>query len=218
MAARQPSTIGGQSDERAWWLRVPLVLRAPTAVFQALRDDSDEAAGARQEPLLAIVWLAGIAGVLATTQAGRMLDDFELDAVTVAVWAFLAGGLYGAVTYVLEGALLLFAETFLGGLGSFRRARHLVGFAAVPLALSLAVWPVRLSLHGSDAFRTGGADEGAVGAAFRAVEVGFLVWALALLVIGIRVVHGWGYGRAAVATALPAAVPVLVLARGVGLI
>ena len=52
--------------ERSWWLRAPAVLVAPRAVFVSLRDESDEAIEARQEPLTAIVGLAGIAAVLAS--------------------------------------------------------------------------------------------------------------------------------------------------------
>ena len=39
---------------RDWWLRTLLVLQSPRSVFAALRDDSREAAGARQEPIIAI--------------------------------------------------------------------------------------------------------------------------------------------------------------------
>jgi hypothetical protein len=45
------------------------VLQSPRPVFAALRDDSDEAAEARQDTAGAIVWLAGIALVLSTTVA-----------------------------------------------------------------------------------------------------------------------------------------------------
>src|SRR6266511_4039400 len=122
-------------------LRALLVLQAPSAVFSALSDD-DEDAQARQEPLLALVVLAGIAGVLGTSVATHLFDDPQFDAVCVAARA-------------------------LGGLGSYRRARHLVGFAAAPLALSLLVlWPVGLAVFGGDLFRTGGSDDGAGGELF----------------------------------------------------
>jgi len=39
--------------ERTWWLRAPAVLVAPSAVFVSLRDESSEAAEARQEPITA---------------------------------------------------------------------------------------------------------------------------------------------------------------------
>src|SRR4051812_22432760 len=46
------------ANERAWLLRALLVLQSPRAVFAALRDDSEETARARAEPIIALVWLA----------------------------------------------------------------------------------------------------------------------------------------------------------------
>jgi hypothetical protein len=64
---------------------------------------------------------------------------------------------------------------------------------------------VKLAVFGADAFESGGSDEGPAGAAFVAVEVICLVWALALLVLGVRAVHGWTWARAAAAVGLAAA-------------
>ena len=208
----------GRLDERAWWLRALLVLQHPRPVFAALRDDSADAAYARQEPLLAIILLAGIAGVLSTNQAEHVFDDYAFDAVVLPVWAFLGGSIYGAVGYFVVGGLAYVGASFAGGIGSYRRARHVVGFAAAPLALSLAVWPVRLAIFGEDAFRRGGSDHGAADAVFEAIELVFLAWALALLAVGIRTVHGWSWGRSLAALALPAVVPALALARASGLL
>jgi hypothetical protein len=198
----------GVSRERLWFLRALLVLQRPRGVFAALRDDSEEDTEARQEPLLAILWLAGIAGVLGTSVAQTLLDDPARDGIVVAVWAFAGGGLYGAFGYWLLGAFVHGASRALGGQGSYRRARHLVGFAAVPLALSLFVaWPVAIAVYGSDLFRTGGSDPGTALGWFQGA-VG--VWCVALLATGIRAVHGWTWARSLAALAL-AALPVVAL-------
>ncbi|MGH3103081.1 MAG: Yip1 family protein [Gaiellaceae bacterium] len=210
--------LSAGSAERDWWLRTLLVLQSPRAVFAALHDDSDEAAHARQEPLAAVVFLAGVAGVLATSITGRLMDDAEYDRLLVAVWAIFAGGIHGIAAYFVVGAIVLLGASLAGGLGSYRRARHVLGFAAVPLALSLLVWPVRLAVHGTDAFRTAGSDSGSGGEVFDALEVGFLAWSVALLAIGIRTVHGWTWPRALAATVLPAAVPALAVARAYGIV
>ena len=184
------------SPERQWWLRVPAVLLSPTSVFVALREDSEQDVDARQEPVLALVYLAGIAGVLATSTAGALLDDFEFDNLLVAVWAVIAGGFYAFAGYFLIGGAVYLAARGLGGRGDYRRARHLVAFAAAPIALSLfLVWPIELALLGSDLFRTGGGDEGSTGDVFDALELGFAVWALGLLLVGVRAVHGWSWWR-----------------------
>jgi hypothetical protein len=207
-----------RQTERDWWLRALLVLTDPPAVFAALRDDSDDAAAARQEPLAAIVVLAGIGGVLMTSVTGRLLDDPEYDPLLIALWAFVAGAIYGVAVYFVVGALVLLGASFAGGLGSYRRARHLLGFASVPIALSLLVWPVRLAVYGEDSFRTGGADHGAGNGIFEALDLGFLAWALVLLAIGMRTVHGWTWARALAASVVPALVLAAALARAYGLI
>jgi hypothetical protein len=200
------------SLERAWLWRALLVLQAPRAVFSALHDDSDDAAHARQEPILALVWLAGIAGVLATSVARTLLDDATRDGLVVAVWAFIGGGLYGGLAFWLGGGLVHGASHALGGQGSYRRARHVVAFACAPLALSLIlVWPVGLAAFGGDLFRSGGSDAGTGGKLLFWAALGFGVWALALLVVGIRAVHGWTWRRS-LATLAIAASPVVAVA------
>jgi hypothetical protein len=195
---------------RDWWLRVPLVLQRPRPVFVALRDDSDEAAGDRSEPVLAIVLLAGIALVLSTGTAGRLMDNQAYDGLLVAVWAFIAGGLYAIFGYIVFGALVYGVVKVLGSQGSYRRTRHLIAYAAVPIALSLVLWPFRLALYGEDVFRTGGSDAGTGARVFELLQLGFVAWTVALLVIGIKAVHGWTWPRAGLAVTIALGVPVLI--------
>jgi hypothetical protein len=198
--------------ERAWLLRALLVLQSPRAVFAALRDDSEEAARARAEPIVALVWLAGIACVLATPVAGRVLDDIAFDGLLVAVWAFLGGGLFGIAAYFAAGGVLQLAGRALGTRGSYRRARHVLGFAVAPLALALFLyWPIRIAIQGGDMFRTGGSDGGHV---LADVFYVFVAWALVLLVLGVRTVHAWSWPRAAATVTLAAAAGAAVLALG----
>jgi hypothetical protein len=120
--------------------------------------------------VLAIVWLGWIAFVLATLSAAHLMDDQDYDGLIVAVWVFLAGGLYGGVAYFVLGGLLHRAALLLGSRGSYRRARHILAFAAVPVALSLVLWPVKLALWGSALFHRGGADSGGGGTAFEGLS------------------------------------------------
>jgi len=181
---------------RAWWMRVPAVLVSPRPVFFALREDDDDDVAARGEPLLAIILLAGMAAVLATPTAADLLDNPEYDAILLAIWTFIAGGIYGAVCYFVVGFALYFGVRLLGSAGEFRRARQTVGFALVPLAASLLVTlPLRLALYGGDTFRAGGADEGLGGDVLLGLQLGAAAWSLALLAIGVRVTHGWDWLR-----------------------
>ena len=194
---------------RDWWLRTFLVLQRPRPVFVALRDDSKQSLGDRSEPVLAIIWLAGIAGVLSTPTAGRLLDDNNYDGLLVAVWAFIAGGIYGTFGYFVIGALLYAGSKALGSQGTYRRARQVLAFACVPIALSLVLWPVKLAVFGEDIFRRGGSDAGAGGDVFALLTFACVAWAAMLLVIGVRAVHGWSWQRALAACGLALAVPIV---------
>ncbi len=195
---------------RDWWLRAFLVLQRPRPVFVALRDDSKESFADRAEPVLAIVLLAGIATVLSSATAGRLMDDSSYDGLLVTVWAFIAGSLYGMFGYFAFGALLHGGARALGSQGSYRRARHVLAFAAVPIALSLALWPVKIAVYGESLFRSGGSDHGVGVRVFDVLELVFLLWAAALLVIGVRSVHGWTWSRAGAACAAAILVPAVV--------
>jgi hypothetical protein len=194
-----------RSAERDWWLRALAIFQSPRPVFAALRNDSDEEVDARQEPVLALVLLAGLAGVLLAPSTGRLLDEPLVDnsVAVVAVVLFFSGTIYGGATYWLGGAALLAGLKGAGSRGSYRRARHMLAFAAAPLVLGLLlVWPVRLAVYGSDVFRTGGSDQGTGSAVFDGILGLFAAWAAGLLLYGISVVERWSLGRAAVSLAL----------------
>jgi hypothetical protein len=198
--------------ERAWWLSLPAVLLSPRPVFAALRDDSEEAARARQEPVGAIVGLAGISGALLSPVARQLLNDPANSPIVIPVWAFIGGAITGLAFYFVLGAFLWVAARGLGGLGSYRRARHLLAFSVVPLVLALLTfWPIRIAVYGQDLFRTGGDDYGRGDAIFGAVALGFVAWSVILLLIGVRTVHGWSWPRSAATVALAAVFPALVV-------
>jgi Yip1 domain len=175
-----------RSLQKEWWLRALAVFSSPRGTFAALRDDSSDAAEARQEPIMAIVILAGIAGILSTSLAGRLLDDPNNDGLNVAVWAFLGGAFYGLLAYWGGGLLVYAIAAAVRARASYRQARHIVGLAMAPVALSLiVVWPVRLGIYGEDVFRTGGSDTGAGDKLFELLVVGSFAWSFALVALGL---------------------------------
>lgn len=197
----------------SWWKRAPLVLVAPRPVFVALRDESVDDLDDRQEPLAALIALAGIAVVLVSPTFRRMLNDPQVSLVLVPVLAFISGVLYAVAVTWLGGGLLFGAARRFGSLGSYRRARHIVELASAPLALALITfWPVRIAIYGRDLFRTGGDDYGRGDAIFGGIFLGFVAWSVLLLLIGVRAVHGWSWGRAVAAVALAVAFPALIVA------
>jgi hypothetical protein len=188
--------------QRDWWRATLLVLRHPGEVFAALLDESDDALDARAEPITAVVLLAGVASVLATTTAGRLLDDYAYDTWLVFFWAVFAGAMYALAFYWIGGALFYASLSAFGTRGDFRRARHILGLALAPVALSLLVlWPIRLAAYGGDVFRSGGSDAGTPDQVYRGLVIGFGVWSAALLVVGVRNVERWTWLRAGAACA-----------------
>jgi Yip1 domain len=201
VAAEAPTSRDQETLDRDWWLRIPAVLQSPRAVFSWFRVEAQEQEAARQEPVLALVLLAGISGILSLDATGTLLDyptngNLPLDGVLVPVVVFIQGALYGAAAYWFGGLVFYLGLRGAGSTGTYRRARHLLAYSAVPLLLSLAfLWPVKLAVFGGDAFRTGGADDGTAGAIFRALELGMAAWAFVLVVIAIRVVESWSIPR-----------------------
>jgi hypothetical protein len=198
--------------ERSWWLRAPAVLVAPRAVFVSLRDESPEAVEARQEPLTAIAGLAGISAVLGSPIARQLLNDASFSVSLIPVWAFLGGVIYAVAVYWLGGGLLFGAARRFGGLGSYRRARHVLALSGAPLALALfTLWPLRIAIYGQDLFRTGGTDWGPGDRIFGGLLYFAFAWSAVLLVVGVRSVHGWSWGRSLASIGLAAALPALVI-------
>jgi hypothetical protein len=191
--------------DREWWLRVPAVLLSPRSVFAALRNDQREDVEARAEPILALTLLAGVAVALGTTTARTLYDDPLYDLLTLAVWIVIAGGFVAFAGYYIVGGALYLGSRGLGGQGTFRRARQVLGFAVAPLALSaLLLWPLGFLLFGTDLFKRGGSDAGVAGDLFYALALGFSLWAAVLVLVGVRTVHGWTWWRSLAALALVA--------------
>jgi hypothetical protein len=203
--------------ERSWWLRAPAVLVAPRAVFVSLRDESDDAVEARQEPLLVVAGLAGFAGVLGTPVARHLLNDASFSVSLIPVWVFLGGAIYAVAVYWLGGGLLYGAARRFGGVGSYVRARHVLALSGAPLALALfTLWPLRIAIYGQNLFRTGGTDWGPGDRTFGGLLYFAFAWSALLLVIGVRSVHGWSWGRSLATVALAAALPALIVGASVG--
>jgi hypothetical protein len=193
--------------EREWWLRALRVLVRPRDVFAELRDDSRDAAAARQDPIAAIAYVAGISIFLATPTAAHMADEVSLDALLGLVEVLFAGLLVAFQNFWIVGAILALGVRAAAPLqqsvanplkahASYRQCRHIVGLAAMPFVLELVTaWPVRLALYGSDLFSTGGSDAGTGDKVFHGIDGAFLAWSVLLLLVGVRVVHEWTWLR-----------------------
>jgi hypothetical protein len=199
--------------ERQWWVRLVRVLTAPTSVFVWVRDDSEAAAAARQEPLTALVFVSGIAVFLATSTAGRFFDDFENNNSYLLLFmeCIVAGLLVAIQNFWIVGGAVHLGGRAADSAASYRQARHVTALATAPFAVELIfVWPFRLAMFGGDSFRAGGSDHGAREIVFRALDGGFLAWSLVLLVIGVRTLNGWRWPRALASLGIAAVVLTLI--------
>jgi len=193
--------------ERAWWSRLPRLLYSPAEVFAELRDESREAADARQEPIVAVAFLAGIAMAIALVAIQPPYNRFyeSLSAFNMTFEAILGGALVALSNFWVGGALFYLGTRGLGATTGYRLARHIAGLATAPFILVLVfAVPVRLGLYGVDLFRDTGRDSGAGGDVFIAIDVLALLWTLALVVIGIRMAQRWTWGRAAASLGIAA--------------
>jgi hypothetical protein len=60
-------------------------------------------------------------------------------------------------------------------------------------------------------FRTGGTDWGPGDRIFGGLLYAAFGWSALLLVVGVRTVHGWSWGRSVATVALAAALPALIV-------
>ena len=186
---------------RAWWRRTLRIVWAPRSVLVALRETDEDDEAARQEPILAIVILAGMAAIL--MQGGTVVDDPSVDLLVGAVVTYVAGAVYGAAGYLVLGLGVQLGIRGAGAETTFRRARHLVAFSAVPVAASfLLLAPVVTAGYGSSYFRGHAPDSSR--AVVLSLGLPFVAWAAALLVAGLRVTHRLSWAGVATAAALTA--------------
>ena len=195
--------------ERLWWENVLRVLTRPRAVLAQFRDGGEEAADARVEPINAVVGLAGISVVSWAPETGRLLNDPAIDGLLVAVLLVLSGALYGFVGYFALGWLTKVGLATIGVSDTRRRPRHVLAYAAVPVALSIVLLPVRLALYGGDVFERGAETGSEV---LAVLFLACVAWSIGLLALGLRAAYGLDWRRAAAAALLPAFVPAVAVA------
>jgi hypothetical protein len=66
-------------------------------------------------------------------------------------------------------------------------------------------------IYGQNLFRTGGDDYGPGDRIFGDLLYVAFAWSAILLVVGIRSVHGWSWGRSLATVGLAAALPALIV-------
>ena len=196
-----------QAHARRWWRLAPRILTRPTEVFVALQDDEEVDVDARSEPILAIVIVAGMAGILLTPAWATLIDEESLDWIVIAVITFIGGLFYGAAGYFLLGLVVWLGARAVGLEAPSRTARQVVGFAALPFALSFVVTvPAVLVAFGYDWFHTGGSDDGTGRMVVLSIATALALWSLGLLALGLRTTFELPWRGVAGALALAAVI------------
>ena len=169
-----------QMRVRRWWRLVPRVLTRPADVFVALRDDDEIDVDARSEPILAIVILAGMAGILLTPAWGTLLDEESLDWLVLAVVTFIGGLFYGAAGYFLLGLVVWLGARAVGveTPRADRRGSSSGSLRSRSRSRSSSRCRRSCFAFGNDWFRTGGSDDGSGRAVVLAVGLAFALWSL----------------------------------------
>jgi hypothetical protein len=198
--AREGAGLG-----RLWWRRTASVLWAPRAVFEALRETDEDDQAARQEPILAIVLLAGMSAVL--MMGSSVAPDQSVDGLVVAVLTFLAGGVYGAAAYLLLGVAISLGlrGAGTGGPGSARLGRHVVAFASVPIALAFPLLGLGVALAYGAEYARGEAPDSSTWVVL-GLSLPFVAWSAGLAVLGLQVTFRLAWIAVATTVALASAV------------
>ena len=184
------------SPTRAWWLRVPAVLLSPRSVFFALREDDADDVAARSEPLLLVIWLAGGRACWrrrrlpaswttpTTTRARRDLGIHRRRAVR-------GRRLRRArVRALLRGATAREPRRLPARAADGRVRARADGAVAAPRAAA-AARALRRATRSTPEARTRARGRPRCSS----LQLAFAAWSLGLLVVGVRVTHGWTWLR-----------------------
>jgi hypothetical protein len=88
----------------------------------------------------------------------------------------------------------------------------MLALSGAPLALTLlTLWPIRILIYGQNLFRTGGTDWGPGDRIFGGLVYFAFAWSAVLVLVGVRSVHGWSWGRSLATVGLAAALPALIV-------
>ncbi|WP_223653324.1 Yip1 family protein [Hymenobacter psoromatis] len=121
--------------------------------------------------------------------------------------AVLVGGLFGWFTYYAYAWGLSLGGQWLGGRATFNMCRTVVAWALVPTIVSLVPMFLVVDIHSTNSFRREVIDlplsTETLTYLLTAFELILVMWAISILLAGIRLVQGFSMGRAVVCMLLP---------------
>ena len=192
------------------------VIWAPVSTLARVAEGRRVLLGFGVVALYAVLGLAGSAiavmggltqAQFETGQAQPLLPGFEYFLDYVGIFSLVSAVIQPFVLWLLVSGLMQLVTRFFGGTGPFSAMLAVVGVAQVPLVLSAAIYiPItglQVVLGPSD--QSGGSVATVLGLLSALLGLAFLLWHVALVVIGAASARRVGYGQSAGSCAISCA-------------
>jgi hypothetical protein len=192
------------------------VIWAPASTLARVAEERRVLLGFGVVALYAVLGLAGSAiAVLGgltqaqfeTGQEQPLLPGFEDFLAYVGVFSLVSAMIQPFVLWLLVSGLMQLVTRFFGGTGPFSAMLAVVGVAQVPLVLSAALYiPITgLQVMLGPPDQSGASVATVLGLLSALLGLAFLLWHVALVVIGAASARGVGYGQSAGSCAISCA-------------
>lgn len=152
--------------------------------------------------------LGGIVDAISRAANKGMGDTMSLMAVLLIT--VIAGGLFGWISYFIYAWTLSWTGKWLDGKAEPERFRTVLAWSLVPSIATIILLIPELLVLGEDLFKSTMDDDSMFSnislIVFGVLEIVLSVWSLVILVTGIKLVQGFGTGKAILNLILPALV------------
>lgn len=149
--------------------------------------------------------LGGIVRTIGKASERGMGDN--MSTISVLLYAFILGGLLGWISYYIYSWAMSFTGNWLDGNAIPSKFRTILAWALVPSIASLILLIPEFIFFGDDLFRSVQQDQSMISSigwmVFGFIELGLGIWTAVILVIGIKLIQGFGTGKAILNMILP---------------
>lgn len=141
--------------------------------------------------------------------------------LTLLLTAFIMGGATGWISYYAYGWGMSATGRWLGGRADSEQFRTVLAWSLVPTVVALVLVIPQAFIFGDDLFRSEPTDTSAFAEnarlVFGLVDIVMAVWAVIILICGVRLLQGFSVGRALANILLPAVVIIGVILAFAGI-
>ncbi|MBO6607191.1 Yip1 family protein [Psychroserpens sp.] len=152
--------------------------------------------------------LGGIARAISRASERGMGDT--MSTASVLIMAILTGGLIGWIAYFIYAWALSFTGKWLNGKSDPETFRTIIAWSLVPTIASIILLIPELIIIGDQLFKSEflylSTFQSVALIGFGLIELALWIWSLVILVIGIKIIQGFGTGKAILNMLLPALV------------